>query len=503
MANNKDDWQELPLQDDWEEVPSEYVSPGVSDKKSFLQNVGARISDPNQYLGMLGMGPAANKKVVAGTPSLVIPEASAPAAISKLAQFLGKTRVRRIATGTALGAASDPSHPGKGAIKGALFATGAEALPATISAVGSGGRWVGGKLAGLKPHQAKAFQQSPQLAEEMATKLHADPRGFEQQALAETEGALGKLQATEIDPKIAELNQRIAGKQFEVLPEQYRGTAAAEEIARAQRASGNIVEAPYQKVNISEGKFTPVEPVQKYGPPEVTEINTIPGETAQIPVSVPYTQYAKAGPLQSSVRVNPGEIVPNPVEMPIPERVSISGPQLLRAKRASSRAAGVNYSKNPMGYKAADDIEAQAAVRLNKAMEGRDPAAASLNEALEQDLRLSETVRRMQNPSQIFQSGESIGNVPIRSIQQRLDQATGSQFAKKAAALEAGKATYSPGRGTLEDLLFRPAGRAILRSTPMPENVVGNAIYGSPLITRTGEPLTLEELIKGKRKQKE
>jgi hypothetical protein len=157
MANNNDDWKEVPVakddfkevplaSDDWKEVPNKYESPGVSADKSGLQNAFARLQDPNRWKGIAGFGPAStraqNPGIVADNPPVAVPAGQVPSAVSGLANFLGKNAPLRVGTSTAIGAvrgALDPnSTAAQGAAGGLDTGLGSEALGAGINAVGQG-----------------------------------------------------------------------------------------------------------------------------------------------------------------------------------------------------------------------------------------------------------------------------------------------------------------------------------------------------------------------------
>lgn len=150
----------------------QYASPGENEADSTLGKIGARVTDPNRWQAMLNStGPAANKNVVAGSPPMTIPAGSAPAALSKLAEFLGKSGVLpaigRVGANAGVGATEGAMHPSdgestldsakRGAGVGAVLGSGSELLAKPLTALGS---YLSRGLSRLTPPQAKAYLDS-------------------------------------------------------------------------------------------------------------------------------------------------------------------------------------------------------------------------------------------------------------------------------------------------------------------------------------------------------
>lgn len=196
--------------------------------------------------------------------------------------------------------------------------------------------------------------------------------------------------------------------------------------------------------------------------------------------------------------------------------MSLEWQQLLDAKRASQKAANYKYAQNPIAYTAADDAEAAAASRLNRAAEGvskkrlpngdpdpTDTRYRDLNDTLSEAARHKDVAKHAlaNNPLRVLGDSEAIGSSPMRELQQYLDTNTGSQFETQARALEAGREIQSPLHGLLKPLLRR-LGKPVLRSTPLPLPTAGNL----QSLTRGAEagavqaPQTLMQILYGDQK---
>lgn len=100
------------------------------------QTFSERISDPERWKAILGMPSKASENVIEGSAPLALPASALPGAVGRLANFLGGSRIKRIATNTVAGAATHPDKPGEGAMFGALTGVGGEALSGLL---GKGG----------------------------------------------------------------------------------------------------------------------------------------------------------------------------------------------------------------------------------------------------------------------------------------------------------------------------------------------------------------------------
>lgn len=158
------------------------------------------------------------------------------------------------------------------------------------------------------------------------------------------------------------------------------------------------------------------------------------------------------------------------VPAPMGESISMTGPQMLRAKRASQAAAYDNEAKAALTnlvYRSSDDAEAVAAANMRKALEGIAPETAGLNDVLEESARYSSHAKHAlkNNPAAILTDSESLGSVPMRSMRQFLDKNGGSKLEDMAGSLSAGRAMNDPNRVSgLRGALAQPIGKKLLRS---------------------------------------
>jgi hypothetical protein len=218
-----------------------------------------------------------------------------------------------------------------------------------------------------------------------------------------------------------------------------------------------------------EVKASPFEPKLNYSKPET---QTLPFgkqngyKTApQVEVSEPSISVPETKPQTIEQGLLPRGSQSIEVPKPMGDEVSMTGPQMLRAKRASSGAADMNRAKNPLGYRAGDDAEAAASAKMREAIRGQNPEVDDLNELIEKNLRLSRDVKSMGNPSRIYFHNENVGSTPIREAQQHFDELTGSNFGESAKALKAGQDVHGGEQphGLFDRLIARPAGISTLR----------------------------------------
>lgn len=331
-------------------------------------------------------------------------------------------------------------------------------------------RAVGRGLTRVTKDQAKNYADNFKVGDELFEMEKNSPDELAERALRESRDALRNLQQNSTDPAVAELNERITGKTFRVRPDQFKGTAAGNEVDRAWQAQGKELDVPvFERHPV---QATPVKAGIEYGKPSVQKLPANPSRPgfdpyAELPtteVSTVKNTISKAGEPETleSLLLPRGA---QKVSAPVPDELSLTGPQLMRAKRASGEAMAANQAKNPQGYRAGDDAEAAAMIKMRKAMRSVDPKAADLDRVVEKDLRLSREVRNMGNPARIYSSNETLGSVPIRQVQQHLDEKTGSNFMTLAKALEGSRAVHHPGSGVFDDNVTRPLGRSLLRNS--------------------------------------
>jgi hypothetical protein len=95
-----------------------------------------RLKDPDNWKAMAGYGPKADTNVVDPSTPLALPAAALPKAVQAAAEFANSTAPRRIALGAAQGAATEPSSPIWGAVKGGAMAAGGELVSGLMGRMG-------------------------------------------------------------------------------------------------------------------------------------------------------------------------------------------------------------------------------------------------------------------------------------------------------------------------------------------------------------------------------
>jgi hypothetical protein len=400
----------------------------------------------------------------------------------------------------------------RGAKFGLMAGAAGEAIAKGAKAVGWGTKRVGRAATRTSPEQAEAYSKNAQLADDMADMAKNRPAEMEAMARKQTKQALRTLRERSTAPAARELNQRMAGQTFRVKPGQFQGTSAGEEINRSWKTSpkGSVeLEVPVMEKHAVQA--TPVKAEMKLGPAvEQHAPHTGYGTAPSAQVSTVNRSIQKAGDATTLDELFvPAGTQKVQASTPVPQDLSVTGPQLLRAKRASGVAMEANKAKNPMGYTASNDAEFQAMDNLRRAMRDADSRTAAemaktqqarglnpaqsrtplekLDETVEQNSRITRELKQMPNSSRIYQSGETIGNVPIRSVQQHLDRATGSEFEKLSKALDAGQAVSRPGSGLVDEAL-RIAGRSALRNADKVSSTLGAG-------AKIGEAPTLQSIL--------
>jgi hypothetical protein len=164
--------------------------------------------------------------------------------------------------------------------------------------------------------------------------------------------------------------------------------------------------------------------------------------------------------------------VPLPPEAP--SSMTIPAGQAQRLKRVGQKAADFKYRKDPMAYSAADDLEAQAAAKMRKALDGVAPDTVELNDILEQQVRMRTAAQSgLDNPSKLMSNSEALGNTPSREMRQYLDKEGGSTLESLADALAAGQALENSSKNAdfIDRMVAIPAGKALLRQSNKIERV--------------------------------
>lgn len=460
------------------------------------------------------------------TAGSVIPGAGFGKAGSKLTQLLGNNALTR--TAGAVGASalqggvqkpeegeSRLGNAGQSGGLAALFSTALEAINPAMKAVRGVSKYAGQKLSGLSPKETAAYVAAPELAEDLARQNREDPMGLSKRVKNIVKGDLDEAFERVSAPALEKVGQTVAGKQIQMNPAQFKGTAAGNEASRAWAAQGNevkidvpvfephqvqaspvtskLIKAGKQQVIQPEVKMSPVDEVLKYGKPErqvIPNTGQFGYQTPTAEVSELGREFKRAGDdivLQPEVKFQPmtsktvknGEVatledllLPQGTQSlsaptPMPETISMTGPQAMRAKRAAQQAASFKEALNPLAYNAADDAEAVAASYMRKAIEGVAPETKPLNDQIAEATRYSAHAKQAlkTNPATILQDSESLGSVPTRSMRQFLDKHGGSNLEEMAQSLGAGRAMTDPNRskGFLHEAVGRPVGRALLK----------------------------------------
>ncbi len=224
---------------------TKYRSPGETDEGNTFSNVGARLTDPNRWKAMAGMGPAVSpiqRDAIDNNPAvpLALPATSLPAGALKAAQFLGRDAAARVGTMGALGAgkaALSGDDVASGAGKGLAMGVGGEALGAALSGAGRGLQTVKRAL------QIKSG--SPAISEDAADLLGQAAENLKSGSQRQ------------------DLDSFLHGKQVEFDPRQYMGHDAEvdsmiTDAAKTQSAYGEVprrMTMPAQDFNALRGKL--------------------------------------------------------------------------------------------------------------------------------------------------------------------------------------------------------------------------------------------------------
>jgi len=362
------------------------------------------------------------------------------------------------------------------AVTGGVMSAGLDSAGKLFQLLKGGAVKAGTSLTGVTPYEGNAYAANPKLAEQMYGKVVNDPNGLDTQATGELKTALDRLQSQVINPKMSQVNLKAAGlPNIQVNPQQYAGTSAGSEIERAFNTQGKTVPLDVPTGQLQE--TATVNPEPQFSKPETQTYqydSTTPhyGDNPTADVSQVSYKGVESG---RGALFTPGDTQKVQVPAPMGDSVSLTGPQALSAQRASSAASNI-VGKNPLQYTPEDSALAlknsQAAVNIKKAIANNDPKIAELNSDLSDLIRQKQAGESLGNPSRIYYSGESVGSVPVRGLQQTLDENTGSNFQEQAKALAGGKAVMGRANGGLKEsgglvdrLLAQPIGRQLLKQS--------------------------------------
>ncbi len=347
------------------------------------------------------------------------------------------------AVGAGLGAAQKPDEGQTrlgNAATGGILGAGAGTAAEGISRVAPQAmKWVGGKMVGISPQAAEEYASNPHASEAMYDMAHNNPKGFLDQTTQDLDKGLQGIQENVVNPKVEELNKTMIGKNFRVSPEDFKGTAVEKEALDAFNKQGNTVEQPLSDAD----------------------------------------RYISGNKTES-------------VPAPLPDNVSLTGPQMLRAKRAAFEAANFNAPRNGLGYSAAETAQAQAegaaGAKLRSAMESSNPKMAELNDQIEEALRYKNNAQKIGNPTQLLNPSDSLGGLDKRALRQYIDEASGGNLEQKARMYEAAEAlnhtSNSVDKSTaIRRLLTQPAAKGLLKEggqfTPSRANSVAKGLIGT------------------------
>lgn len=478
-----------------------HLSGQAQPEQSFAQ----RISDPERWKSIAGMdskynaggelrGQPGNKfdEVTAGTPPMVAPVGSVPGAVGKLAEFLGASAPRRIATNAAYGAAEGAAktpQAGDSRLGNAAWGAGINAglgglMEGGAAVYKKGAQWAGGKLGGLTNTQAASYAGNPAEADRLSDMNRNNPIGLSDEVRNQVKGGLDDAFENVSRPALEKVGQKLVGKTVAAKPDDFSGTAAGSEIERAWNTQGNTNKVDVPVFEKAQTEYTPVKTDTQIGDEIKSPMkdgmagitNETPVPARQVTRSVQPQAWQDTGfggqPVEGKTALEdlliPRGTQKASVPAPLPDSVSLTGQQALSAKRASQQAANYNRSLNPIGYNAANDAEAQAGGRMRKAIEGVAPDTAGLNDTIEQASRYAAHAKATMgtNPAQILTESDSLGSVPTRSMRQFLDQNAGTNLEGLAKSLDAGRAMNDPdaAKGLLDRVLAKPAARTMLKS---------------------------------------
>ncbi len=460
----------------------------VAEAQDPSQDEGAlgKFGNPGRWQATLtGTGPYSynaqhpDAPMVAGSPPVAMTGAAAPKALMAAAGALNASAPRRIGTAGAVGAAEGALHePAKGDsrlgnaargfAKGAGIAAGAETLAGLLSATGIGSKWFGRKTGGLDPEEANAYVKNPQEAEAMATMNRQAPNTLAGRMRAKIGGSLKDLFENVSKPELEEVTKAGVGKSVRVNPSDFEGTAATDEISRAQKLKGDEGSFRAPSFEVNRPSYTPVETTQSYGKPSVQRFQPDGAyEPMEIPVSSVDTKITPSGkPVEMDPVLTPhAEVIGTPKPA---DTLDLTSPQALRAKRAAQNAHDFSPGLNPtVADNEAAKRNAAAAASLGSGLEGTGgPKIAKAMETLSENSRMAEAANKLfaSNPTRILQSTDTIGSTPVRAVQDFLDAKTGSNFKEAADAFGAGSKLTQPHQGAIHRSLGQLLARGSLRA---------------------------------------
>jgi hypothetical protein len=353
-----------------------------------------------------------------GAANLAIPMEAAPAALQKLAAYLGGSGLgnaaARVAANTGIGAAQGGMADGaegakKGALIGGALSTAGEALGGLMGLA----KWGGRNLSRMTAPQADAYLDDPSAVAEMRNALE-DPSkmpALQDQAADAIRNSRAVLKAQGLQ-KASQLRQALDGKYVPINPQELSGLSpeADKELAAfSYTTPGTPGEAVMGDDNV------------------MTRINsTSPQTSMSDAVSVPANDANQLKRyLQGAAKYVPGSVT-DPVQA------------------ARVKAAG------------------QAAANLRGGIEGVAPEAADLNKQMQEGMLLQEALRKGgKNSPLAFISSESPDRVATLA---RAENAGAGGLLDFGNKLGAAKTMARPDQGSgIPTFLNKLAGRTIMR----------------------------------------
>lgn len=483
------------------EAGRNYQSPGGD-------SLSARISDPERWKAILGLPSKASQGAYKVDVPIVLPASAAPAALMKVAGALEKSAPLRVAANTGIGAAhgavQDPGEEGSRAMNSALAALIAGGVAGGGEILAKAIPFAGGKLMNLKKADAEAYAKNPKLAERTYARHQNDPEGLNQELRDQMRGILrgeGSIFKQKSAPLLQKRGEMLVGKNVEIDPSQFKGTAAEQELKRIWNAQGKTIEVPL----LERVRSAQVEPmVLETGPGKVQTIE-LPSAGAkgfknQIKVPV-QEQISETWAPQINLDDSFIPLGSQGIPAPMPDSISITGAQAQRMKKILQDAAKYNEKQYALGLAPKNETDAIAGSALRKAIEGVSPGVENVNAQLGRHATMQEAAETLfgSNPSRILNNSESIGNTNVRALQKYFDENAGTQFQDLADAFAAGKAVNNSDRmqGLFSRLVMDPIGRMLLKNSGWASGVLQSP--GSP----SGSGVILQGFMDNKRKNQD
>lgn len=483
-------------------------------KKGGLSGIGSGVGDAIRSQGEAAQREYdSTGNAVYGTPSLAIPMEAIPSALAKAIQLLNASAKARVATGGTIGAvhgAAQEAPDNTTRLKNAGIGFGVGAgLSATGEALSKAIPYGLSKFTKVSKQNVNTYLNNPELSgagTSVIEDAHAAtpaPRGVYEQHENDP-GSLNRDLQDQISralrgdksvfervskPLLQRRGELLAGKTIRVDPSQFKGTSGEEELNRIANLTTRSAPVGYEPagrpITIKpEVKATPIEEILTYGKPQTQQItpgnvdvpvlertsSTLPGGGKSIhlktgdptrspgitaDVSPIERSIRRAGPVQTIEEAVTATPVRPRYEKGLPESMSLTGEQATNLKSRLQRSADFNSKQFSLGLAPENESDAIASSHIRKALEGAEPRVGPINSELSDIVGMEKATKDLfkSNPTRILNNSESIGNTPVRSVQNFLDRNAGTNFWKMADAFSAGKATSDA--GPIDSFLLR------------------------------------------------